>query len=80
MKSIPHAERYTDAHDIRLELCVPISANHEKGRLLIMWTSSVPLCGPFIGVEQAMNPLSDSWLLYIARFGSAPRTVVLAQE
>ncbi len=80
MKSIPHAERYTDAHDIRLGLCVPISANHEEGRLLIMWTSSVPLRGQFIGVEQAMNQLRDSWFHCIARFGSAPRTVVLAQE
>ncbi|SOZ19178.1 hypothetical protein CBM2598_U40015 [Cupriavidus taiwanensis] len=31
MKSIPHAERYTDAHNIRLGLCVPISANQEEG-------------------------------------------------
>ncbi len=37
MKSIPHAERSTDAHDIRLVLCELISANHEDGRLLAWW-------------------------------------------
>ncbi len=31
MKSIPHAKRYTDAHDIRLGLCVPFLRTMKSG-------------------------------------------------